>query len=329
VDDLTLRTDTYFFSRAHHTHMSLIDIKEGFDEELLKRWHGMPEKLFRSFLRDTSIEPLEGKWGIAKGYSPARSAAKRMSTIDGVKEGKSPQVVSTWNPKEFNFTKAAPEECFASLEGEPVLINVSPLMEGHCIVVPRIKECLPQVLTKEALLLGLRWAQLSKRSDFRVLFNSLGAYASVNHLHLHGGYFGAIFPTGSLPLSKDLNTEAPFLDWFVRGMTCFEDVHEAFRFIELLQKRNIAHNLIITPNGETFIFARRIQGRACSLPGITPVHGGVRMAVVECMGYLVCHDEGTFKHLTEENLPEFVKELCLSEEELSELWNTFCAEKNA
>lgn len=45
-----------------------------------------------------------------------------------------------------------------------------------------------QVLTREALSVGLEFAAASSSSAFRVGFNSMGAFASVNHLHFQG-YF--------------------------------------------------------------------------------------------------------------------------------------------
>ena len=77
-----------------------------------------------------------------------------------------------------------------------LIVNVSPLTPGHFILVPFVRSRLPQVLTADALLLALVLVQASRRPDFRVTFNSLGAWASVNHLHLHGVYLGGVTQSG-------------------------------------------------------------------------------------------------------------------------------------
>lgn len=73
------------------------------------------------------------------------------------------QVCQDFDPKRFNFTKvpqkeilfqldetahAASMEQSAALGDSPnlVLINVSPIEYGHVLLVPRVMDCLPQVL---------------------------------------------------------------------------------------------------------------------------------------------------------------------------------------
>ena len=80
-----------------------------------------------------------------------------------------------------------------------LIVNVSPLTPGHFILVPFVRSRLPQVLTADALLLALVLVQASRRPDFRVTFNSLGAWASVNHLHLHGVYLDGVTQSGAFP----------------------------------------------------------------------------------------------------------------------------------
>eukprot|EP00201_Polytomella_parva_P005858 CAMPEP_0175084736 /NCGR_PEP_ID=MMETSP0052_2-20121109/28240_1 /TAXON_ID=51329 ORGANISM="Polytomella parva, Strain SAG 63-3" /NCGR_SAMPLE_ID=MMETSP0052_2 /ASSEMBLY_ACC=CAM_ASM_000194 /LENGTH=754 /DNA_ID=CAMNT_0016356603 /DNA_START=159 /DNA_END=2421 /DNA_ORIENTATION=- len=69
-----------------------------------------------------------------------------------------------------------------------VLLNVSPIEFGHVLLVPRVLDRLPQRLTKDTLRSALRFAVASGNPRFRVGFNSLGGYATVNHLHFQA-YF--------------------------------------------------------------------------------------------------------------------------------------------
>ena len=61
-----------------------------------------------------------------------------------------------------------------------------PICRNHFLLVPRGGEQ-PQVLTLDALMMGLAFALRSSRRLW-VSFNTIGAGASVNHLHLHGAW---------------------------------------------------------------------------------------------------------------------------------------------
>lgn len=111
------------------------------------------------------------------------------------------QVVQPFDEKKFNFLKAYVREvlfqfdaeghnetCFeeaAATGANPglVLINVSPIEYGHVLLVPRIMDRLPQLITEDSMLLALQFAAAAENPYFRVGYNSLGAYATINHLH--------------------------------------------------------------------------------------------------------------------------------------------------
>lgn len=64
-----------------------------------------------------------------------------------------------------------------------VLINVSPIEYGHVLLVPHALDCLPQAATASTLMQALHFAREADNPYFRVGYNSLGAYATINHLH--------------------------------------------------------------------------------------------------------------------------------------------------
>jgi len=114
-----------------------------------------------------------------------------------------PQVCQPFDASKFNFNKAAVEEVLFTFEPAPagapasyytpsarlpaspnaLLINVSPIDYGHVLLCPRVLDCLPQVLDRESVLLALRYAKEVGNPYLRVGYNSLGAYATINHLH--------------------------------------------------------------------------------------------------------------------------------------------------
>jgi len=64
-----------------------------------------------------------------------------------------------------------------------VFINVSPIEYGHVLLVPRALSKLNQQVDVESLQLALQFAHEANNPYFRLAFNSLGAYGTVNHLH--------------------------------------------------------------------------------------------------------------------------------------------------
>ena len=118
-------------------------------------------------------------------------------------------------PKEgaFNFSKCRKEEILFSLrctdevneeeieqqaskvfksapvtpchERNLVMVNVSPISEPSCLLVPDRLKILPQILTQSSLKTALHLMLLWGDRNLRIGFNSLCAFASVNHLHLH------------------------------------------------------------------------------------------------------------------------------------------------
>lgn len=65
------------------------------------------------------------------------------------------------------------------------LINNSPLRKYHTLVVPDVKANSPQVMTRQCLEVGLEIMKSTDDRTIRLGYNSPGALASVNHLHIH------------------------------------------------------------------------------------------------------------------------------------------------
>lgn len=64
-----------------------------------------------------------------------------------------------------------------------VLLQVSPIGYAHVLLIPRVLDYLPQRLDNKSFLLALYMAREAKSPYFRVGYNSLGAFATINHLH--------------------------------------------------------------------------------------------------------------------------------------------------
>lgn len=64
-----------------------------------------------------------------------------------------------------------------------LFFQVSPIEYGHVLLIPRVLDCLPQKIDHEGLMLSLHFAKEASNPFFRVGYNSLGAFATINHLH--------------------------------------------------------------------------------------------------------------------------------------------------
>jgi len=308
---------------------------------------------------------LTGTLGIVVQFSSEHFNKKR--TPPG---SISQQVVAAVDPEAFNFSKVDPAEKLLEIEAIPrehpdgglcatVLVNVSPLATGHVLFVPNCDEVRPQVLTEHLLLGGLNLLAMSTRHDFRLVFNSLMGFASVNHFHFHGLYLNYCgLQDARLPMEKaersiiaggitegrvalELLVEGK---WYVRGFVvtagCAKgtpganppaDVAAlaslAYRVVLELQKRNIAHNVVLAPPSgrkpkrapqalqalasEEVVKPEALSPEIYILPrqpeGSLREDAGFNAAVMELAGLIVARSEETFKSLSEESVQEIFK----------------------
>lgn len=268
-----------------------------FDTAVRAGWTDrMDRGLFRYHLGDLQTRVLPGSHGFVAQLNIARGTERRKpQEILSIQQG--------FNPQQFNFNKINPDEVILEMEKDApggaeacrmlVLINVSPLEFGHCLLVPDPTLCLPQVLTKFAIQAGIESLFLSSDPGFRVGFNSLGALASVNHLHLHGYYLDQPLQIESMaaePLVPDrglyrlLDFPGGYL--FYTTSECVEDVAGAVcQCTDFLVESNTAHNVFMT---------RGCAPSAAGGGGDRACRRGVRVALfprVSCFG---CKEESAF-----------------------------------
>jgi GDP-L-galactose phosphorylase len=127
------------------------------------------------------------------------------------------RVCQPFNGSKFNFRKAAMKEVLfqftagavqrtkylssAACGPSPnlVLINVSPIEYGHVLLVPRVNDCIPQAVDQTAMLFALQCANEVNNPFFRLGFNSLGAFGTINHLHFQGYFLEQPYPVERAP----------------------------------------------------------------------------------------------------------------------------------
>ena len=196
----------------------------------------------------------------------------------------------------FNFNRVrGDDEVLAVLrdgderrgQSHRILVNVSPLMFGHGLLIPYAEQCLPQQLTPEAIDLAIRLLRRDimhnnsskggNRSNppadnFCIGFNSLGAFSSVNHLHLHILYPSELdheargerlFPDGrnNFPIAyastkrvvaerylekscgvEELHWTVPCFSFQAEGDECLSQ--SVASFVRYLHQQRIPHNVL-------------------------------------------------------------------------------------
>ncbi|KAG7238140.1 hypothetical protein INR49_030202 [Caranx melampygus] len=263
-----------------------------FDTSLQAGWTDRMERgLFRYHLTDLETRIVPGASGFIAQLNIKRGTERR-------KPQEIQSIQQEFNAGQFNFNKISPgevifdmikdtgrdpAECQGGQSGQPwrmmVLVNVSPLEFGHCLFVPSPSRCLPQILNRFTIQVGIESVLLSSDPGFRVGFNSLGAFASVNHLHLHGYYLDYELKIESMPV-KPLLPEKGFhrLLGFPTGFLFYaeaEDVDKVATAIsevtDFLVADNVAHNVFMTRGCPPLDLTQNHQDRR--------LRKGVRIAV--------------------------------------------------
>ncbi|XP_038074836.1 GDP-D-glucose phosphorylase 1-like [Patiria miniata] len=325
-----------------------------FDRLLRSKWDAAVELgCFRYRIDELQTKILPGPRKIVAQLNIKRAIERR-------KPQKMTHISQPFNPDIFNFTKVNPKEVLFELcperdtsdsvtdetplcngvtesQHHSVLINVSPLEYCNILLVPKRYQCIPQVLTEDAILLALEAVLLSAHRGFILGFNSLCAMASVNHQHFHGYYLEhelLIRRTATRPVIGPCHE---LTDWPVRGFvfqvkgqTVQETARSVYKVASVLQQKEIAHNLFIT-RGCALDDDSQIQEQTVRLVlwprksffgaknDKTFPEVAFNVALCELAGHLPIYSKESFDELTEEKAIERTREVSLSSEEFEAL----------
>lgn len=219
-----------------------------------------------------------------------------------------------------------------------VIINVSPIEYGHILLVPRVLDNLTQLVDEETMTLALHFAKEADNPCLRVGYNSLGAYATINHLHFQAYYLNEVLPcerVNSIPLILSDSTKSllcchkrnrgrtaslvsvsrltgypvqGFVLEVVGAVSVAEGIAELARLVgeacQEMQRANIPHNLIITDMGRrVFIWPQCFAERQAR--GLIPdqvAATGVNPAVFEIAGHMLLKRQEDYDVLGEDEL---------------------------
>ncbi|XP_075160427.1 GDP-D-glucose phosphorylase 1 [Haematobia irritans] len=287
--------------------------------ELKQKWQQLQKvpKVFAYSLNVSDSKYLPGKYGFYAELNPERTALRRP-----------PQTILSLDPpfdeEQFNFKKINPQECLLTLPytdnvNISLIINKSPLTKYHTLICPNVSEGLPQRITLQALTFCMEFLMSlldDGEMNFRIGYNSPGALASVNHLHLHLMFIDknlyiddvklrSLIDDGIYRFDETMPTEAICfqinpVDTEAMKTKKLENLNQ---FIQWLCTNNIPHNIFMTPdririkekNLKIFVFARK---EYCVIKDLTTYNIGF----CELAGYMPVGSREIFEQLNETDI---------------------------
>lgn len=318
------------------------------DDLLLALWDMRnDEGLFRYDVTACSTKALPGIYGFIAQLNEGRANKKRPT------EFRVDQVIQPFDDTKFNFTKAYMKEVLFQFDAKSraetvfdenavvtespnlVMINVSPIEYGHVLLVPAVLDKLPQLVTQDTMLLALQFAAAIDNPYFRVGYNSLGAYATINHLHFQGYYLMAPYPVERAPTTKldssQLNVEGVQVSvlsgYPVRGLvfekrSSLETMSTLIsRACEKLQEANVPHNLLISDCGaRVFLWPQcYAEKQARNQVPEDILATGVNPAAFEIAGHMVLKAKHDYETITQKQTWRMLSAVSLSEDQFTDV----------
>ncbi|XP_031490919.1 GDP-L-galactose phosphorylase 2-like isoform X1 [Nymphaea colorata] len=323
-----------------------------FDTLLMGEWEDrMSRGLFRYDVTACETKVIPGKYGFIAQLNEGRHLKKRPT------EFRVDRVLQPFDPSKFNFTRVGQEEVLfrfeedtgsedhhaiqfflnphvsASASPSVIAINVSPIEYGHVLLIPRIFDCLPQKMDKQSLLLALHMAAEAANPFFRVGYNSLGAFATINHLHFQAYYFNMPFPVEKVPTrrlsgkSKNGVEVHELLNYPVRGLvfqggdTLQNICNQVSLCCIYLQENNVPFNLLISDSGKRVFLFPQCYAEKQALGGVSQelLETQVNPAVWEISGHMVLKRKQDYEDASEEYAWKLLAEVSLSQERFEEV----------
>ncbi|KAJ6798333.1 GDP-L-galactose phosphorylase 1-like [Iris pallida] len=317
---------------------------------LLGQWENrMTRGLFRYDVTACETKVIPGNHGFIAQLNEGRHLKKRPT------EFRVDRVLQPFDRTKFNFTKVGQEEVLFRFEAgggshshyfesapiketnppSVVAINVSPIEYGHVLLIPRVLECLPQRIDPDSFLLALNMAAEAGSPYFRLGYNSLGAFATINHLHFQAYYLSVPFPMEKAPLeripvkcqSENGVKVSRLLNYPVRGLVyeggnTVQDLSDMVAGACIwLQENNVPFNVLISDSGRKVFLLPQCYAEKQALGEVSQelLDTQVNPAVWEISGHMVLKRRKDYEEASEAYAWRLLAEVSLSEERFKEV----------
>ncbi|CAN6914775.1 unnamed protein product, partial [Brassica oleracea] len=314
---------------------------------VLGEWEDRYQRgLFRYDLTACVTKVIPGKYGFIAQLNEGRHL-KRPT------EFRVDKVLQSFDGSKFNFTKVSQEEMLFQFEAghddearffpcmplvaenspSVVAIIVSPIEYGHVLLIPRVLDCLPQRMDHKSMLLALHMASEAKNPYFRVGYNSLGAFATINHLHFQAYYLAMPFPlekasSKEMMITTDNGVKiSELLSYPMRGLlfeggNSMQDLSDTVSdACVCLQNNNVPFNVLISDCGRRIFLMPQCYAEKQALGEVSPevFESQVNPAVWEISGHMVLKRKEDYEGATEEKACRLLSDASLSEERFKEV----------
>lgn len=319
---------------------------------LLGQWEDrMAQGLFRYDVTACETKVIPGNLGFVAQLNEGRHLKKRPT------EFRVDRVLQPFDSAKFNFTKVGQEEVLFQFENSGnddsyflrsaaitvadrasnvVAINVSPIEYGHVLLIPRVLDHLPQRIDQESFLLALHMAAEAASPYFRLGYNSLGAFATINHLHFQAYYLTVPFPvekaaTQRIPLAeggiKSGVKVSKLMNYPVRGLV-FEEGNTLNDLANVvssaciwLQDNNVPYNVLISDSGRKIFVFPQCYAEKQALGEVSQelLDTQVNPAVWEISGHIVLKRRDDYEEASEASAWRLLAEVSLSEARFEEV----------
>jgi hypothetical protein len=229
-----------------------------------------------------------------RSFRPQRTAARVVASID-----------VPFNENAFHYDAALCErECFWSgllLDKQvSLLYNKYPFARLHALMLPEPEKKLKQYLTREyhTWAWDVMQTLTQELPGFGMGFNSLGTFASVNHLH-----FQTFIQPRGMPVTNPVWKHNGGEKEYPLGCTVFDKWEDAWHWIERIYRQNTtSFNLLYTP-GKVYGFERKRQGTYRHAPWTSG------FAFYELSGNMITFSREDYTALTHDQIEKEFKKL--------------------
>lgn len=318
-----------------------------FLRKLFKEWDDRYARgLFHHDINSCETKVLPGEHNFVATLIEGRDQKKRPTEF-GMN-----QVLQPFDSGKFDFTKVSPEEVIFRFQetehdsaqyfdGAPhtvaaspsaILINVSPIGYCHVLLIPRIQDCLPQRIEQESFLLAMYVAREARNPFFRVGYNSLGGFATINHLHFQAYYLELQYPIEKATTEKLATlgngvsivqlVQYPVSGFVFEGQASLEDLSDVVSNVCIfLQENNRPFNVLISESGKRIFLLPQCYAEKQDLGKASQEFLEMRInpAIWELSGHLVLKRRKDYDEASEATLCRFLVEASLSETEFQVL----------
>lgn len=257
---------------------------------------------------------------LTRMYNPGRAAKRgsQVTKMDSVKE--------RYDESKFQFNKAREEEVIVdvTLDGVrcDVLVNTNPFMRGHILITPERERGHNQYFRGETAKVMLEMLRTADRKSFKIAYNSVGAFASINHLHIQAMEYQGL--GGKMPVEREerelLFEESGVLvstlpGWLVRTLVLESADKKSLndqllRLIRTLHTTNTPFNIMGTYDGgiyTIYVYPRKFQSSKLYGTGVAYMELSGEMALVD--------SDKDFRKIEEKELQNAIMKEGLDEEE--------------